>query len=56
MSDKIVQKSERIEFIDLVKGVCILFIVVVHVGIILDIPKIDAMRVPLYFVLSGLFF
>ncbi len=46
----------RIEFIDLAKGVCIIMVVVFHAGFAKDIPAINAMRMPLYFILSGLFF
>lgn len=51
-------EKERIEFIDLAKGICILLVVVVHV-----IPQLSekfeflgCLRMPLYFCLSGLFF
>lgn len=53
MNDK---RANRIEFVDLAKGVCILLVVIFHLGIPLDIPKIDILRMPLYFLLSGLFF
>lgn len=46
----------RIEFFDLAKGICISLIIMVHVGITLNVPKIELLRVPLYFVLSGIFF
>lgn len=46
----------RIEFIDLAKGVCILLIVMLHTGFAVEFPAIKAMRMPLYFILSGLFF
>lgn len=44
----------RIEFVDLAKGVCILLVVLYHVGI--EIPHFDVIRMPLYFIISGLFF
>lgn len=46
----------RIEFIDLAKGICILLVVLVHHKIGASIPMLTALRMPLYFVLSGLFF
>ncbi|MBR5149733.1 MAG: acyltransferase family protein, partial [Bacteroidaceae bacterium] len=48
--------NKRIEFIDLAKGICILLIIMGHTGIQVDITGITAMRTPLYFALSGLFF
>lgn len=51
---------QRIEFIDLAKGFCIILVVVRHImiscGCNVDLPGLDNMRMPLYFVLSGLFF
>ena len=49
----------RIEFIDLAKGICILLVVLLHVfgdlsGTVIKIMNL--FRMPLYFVLSGLFF
>lgn len=49
-------KDNRIEFIDLAKGVCIILIILGHTGITVDLPGLSAMRTPLYFALSGLFF
>ena len=46
----------RIEFIDLAKGICIILVVCLHLIITVDIPKINILRMPLYFLLSGLFF
>ena len=51
--------SHRIEFIDLAKGICISLVVLLHVfgelsGNIIQIMNL--FRMPLYFVLSGLFF
>lgn len=52
------KKSERIEFIDLAKGICILLVVAVHVIPELDGPLefLACLRMPLYFCLSGLFY
>ncbi|MCH5329005.1 MAG: acyltransferase family protein, partial [Coprobacter sp.] len=47
----------RIAFIDLAKGICILLVVLYHLdGQIFGIPNFSALRMPLYFALSGLFF
>lgn len=51
-----IKEKERIEFIDLAKGVCILLIIVGHSGVQVDYPGLSAMRTPLYLTLSGLFF
>ena len=48
--------QNRIEFIDLAKGVCILLVVIVHCGLPLTIPGCLNLRIPLYFILSGIFF
>ncbi len=49
--------KQRIGFIDLAKGVCIILVVVRHCHVPVDrIPGLESMRMPLYFVLSGLFF
>ena len=48
--------NKRIEFIDLAKGICILLIIVGHIGFMVDLPGVTAMRTPLYLALSGLFF
>lgn len=50
------KSDKRIEFIDLAKGVCIILIILGHTGIAVDLPGLTAMRTPLYFALSGLFF
>lgn len=47
---------KRIEFIDLAKGVCILLVVLGHAGLDIPIIGFNMMRMPLYFILSGLFF
>ena len=50
-------KKTRIEFIDLAKGICIFLVVIYHTEIVrFDIPGLKAVRMPLYFILSGLFF
>lgn len=49
-------QKKRIEFIDLAKGVCILIVVLGHCGVDFSIPGFEMMRMPLYFILSGLFF
>lgn len=47
----------RIEFIDLAKGVCIILVVLFHAQILTpSTPLLGALRMPLYFFLSGLFF
>jgi fucose 4-O-acetylase-like acetyltransferase len=48
--------SKRIEFIDLAKGVCIILVVLQHIGLDVNFMGFVSMRMPLYFVLSGLFF
>ncbi|MCC8187227.1 MAG: acyltransferase [Bacteroides sp.] len=52
--------NRRIEFVDLTKGICIILVVMSHIGGAFD--KLDshsmiaAFRMPLYFFISGLFF
>ena len=48
--------TKRVEFIDLAKGICIILIILGHTGIQVDYPGLTALRTPLYFTLSGLFF
>lgn len=48
--------NNRIEFIDLAKGVCIIMVICVHCDVDLSWPGLNSMRMPLYFILSGLFF
>ena len=48
--------SQRIDFFDLAKGVCILLVVAGHCGYPIDIPGYEIVRMPLYFILSGMFF
>ncbi len=50
-------EKKRIEFIDLAKGVCIIWVILWHANILdMNIPGLNSVRMPLYFVLSGLFF
>ena len=47
----------RIISVDLAKGLCILLVVLYHLNSqVFGLPNFDALRMPLYFVLSGLFF
>lgn len=52
--------KQRIDYIDLMKGICIFLIILLHVGITFPSERINMMlrafRIPLYFFLSGLFF
>lgn len=52
------QSKQRIAFIDLAKGVCILLVFYGHSNMVeyFDIPLVQSLRMPLYFFLSGLFF
>ena len=49
-----IDENKRIKFIDLAKGVCITLVVLHHCHI--EIPYLVYVRMPLYFMLSGLFF
>ncbi len=49
-------KNSRIEFIDLAKGICIFLVTVGHCGVNVNIPGMEIVRMPLYFILSGLFY
>ncbi len=54
-------ETKRIDFIDLAKGLCIIFVVIFHLEIIFDSHSLfseiaQCFRMPLYFILSGLFF
>lgn len=53
-------ESKRIEYIDLMKGICIVLIILLHCGVTFSNEVLDSMfkcfRIPLYFFLSGLFF
>lgn len=52
--------GKRIDFVDLTKGVCIILVVMAHVGGAFDKLDKDSMlscfRMPLYFFISGVFF
>lgn len=50
--------KERIEYIDLAKGVCILLVVIMHVTPHIGggFPALMCLRMPLYYFLSGMFF
>lgn len=48
--------QKRIEFIDLAKGICIILVVLGHCGARINLPGLEIVRMPLYFILSGLFF
>lgn len=49
--------TRRIRYFDLAKGLCILFVVWFHLGVRTDIDLyLNALRMPLYFFLSGFFF
>ena len=50
------ETKQRIDFIDLAKGVCIIWVVLGHIGVPTYLPGMSSTRMPLYFVLSGLFF
>ena len=53
-------KKQRIEYIDLMKGFCIIVVVAMHCNLYTNVDLIDTwvsnFRMPLYFFLSGLFF
>ncbi len=58
------EEIKRIDFVDLTKGVCIILVVMLHVGLhiggefekIVSHPVISCFRMPLYFFISGIFF
>jgi O-acetyl transferase len=54
------QLGRRIDFIDLTKGLCIMLVVMMHVGGafdgLADGPVLSSFTMPLYFFVSGLFF
>lgn len=60
MEQPLQQKKQRIEYIDLMKGICITLVVILHCGIELPYEQgniiLKNLRMPLYFFLSGLFF
>lgn len=49
------QAKPRIQFIDLAKGICILLVLIDHCSIQTGV-WVNHLRMPLYFILSGLFF
>lgn len=49
-------QKKRIQFIDLAKGICIILVVFGHAGYPIYVPGFYIVRMPLYFMLSGLFF
>mgnify|MGYP000117442337 FL=1 len=53
-------KSKRVDFVDLTKGVCIILVVMAHIGGAFTKFDEDSMvscfRMPLYFFISGIFF
>lgn len=60
MENQINLNKKRIEYIDLMKGICIILVVLLHCNIQIPNEQIDIMlknvRMPLYFFLSGMFF
>lgn len=63
MSDSVMMKKERVEWIDLAKGLCMMLVVFGHTAGILEplgaewmAESMSYFRMPLYFMLSGLFF
>lgn len=54
------EKKNRIEFIDLAKGICIILVVFLHIACIFEKHLVGELfvlcRMPLYFTLSGIFF
>lgn len=48
--------TQRINYIDVSKGVCILLVMLIHIGVPEPIPNISIAKVPLFFILSGFFF
>ncbi|MGN0230071.1 MAG: acyltransferase family protein, partial [Muribaculaceae bacterium] len=55
------QKNDRIEYFDLMKGICIILIVAFHVDSDNMFPRqvnsmLQSFRIPMYYFLSGIFF
>ena len=46
----------RLPFVDLAKGICIILVVIFHIDDTVILPNMEALRMPLYFTLSGIFF
>ncbi len=49
-------QSNRINYIDLAKGICIILVMLYHSNIGTEIKPLLVMRMPFYFILSGLFY
>ena len=47
--ERTIESKGRIEFIDLAKGICILLVVMIHVGVPEYIPGLYAAKVPIFF-------
>lgn len=47
---------QRVDFVDLAKGICIFLVVIAHCKVPVKIPGLEIVRIPLYFVLAGLFY
>lgn len=60
MSEKENDRGKRIDFVDLTKGICIILVVMAHVGGAFEkldnYSMIACFRMPLYFFISGIFF
>jgi fucose 4-O-acetylase-like acetyltransferase len=61
MTTEVLNNKNRIEYIDLAKGICIIMVVLFHVAKYYDITLLvnkffKLIRMPLYFFLSGFFF
>lgn len=48
--------GQRLVYMDIAKGICMLLVVMVHTGISEPLPHLYALKVVLFFVLSGYFF
>lgn len=48
--------KERITYIDVAKGICMLLIMCAHIGVPIDIPRAHAAQTTTFFMLSGYFF
>jgi len=51
-------KKQRLDFIDLMKGICIILVLLkhCHMPYFTNSPALSTLRMPLYFILSGIFF
>lgn len=50
-------EKKRYEFVDLMKGICIIMVVALHVNVpYADSPFLSLFRMPLFFAISGIFF